>query len=476
MSSVGGMGNVMATYDDHDFGKDNADSSYAHRNATLQLFKKYFRMGIGEHTVDTDGTYTSKILRFEKDGRVLNVKVIVLDTRYHKAKASYDYLGADQWLWLESQLSDTKGRNDADVILLLSSIQVLPDDKFLEETWGYDMPLQRKKLLDLLLNTDKKVVLLSGDVHYAEISQALCTSTSDGGKKSLLEVTSSGISHTFTYTLDNTRQLIGGGENGKGGNWVGLMYDTYQSLLPLRYRQHKFKHHYKGLNVGVVDLQASKSDKDGFKMTLSILDHNGKVVMEHVEDVRKENGDHSSVKNGQVSYECVGIRGKLPAWRYALFLSVLVSIFPFYGHFLASMRILLTMVMAILCIGFIASIVGKKGNDQVRDMGDENKIKSGRRRRDIRRHRERNVLISRDPPKVRVVSPVNSWTKEEKIAVHGDYEMDEEEKKRVINAMKKMRSANDKDYLGGLDIGSCGNEVDPGVSFRRASPRLNRRT
>ena len=476
MTSVGGMGNIMATYDDHDFGKDNADSSYLHRNATLRLFKKYFR---GDGDEGTNGAYTSNIIRLEKDGHTLSVKVIMLDTRYHKDKKTSDYLGAEQWAWLETQLNTTSSSNQGDIIILVSSVQVLPDDKFLEETWGYEMPSQREKLLNLILGSDKKVILLSGDVHYAEISQARCTISGER-TKNLVEITSSGISHTFTYTLDEKRQLIGGGESGTGGIWVGLMYDAYQSLLPLRYRQHKFKHHYKGLNVGVIDLLASKSDKNVYKVKISIINHENKIVLEHIEDIYKEgsgSGSSNSFHGNEVSYECVGIRGKLPAWRYMLFMSVLVSIFPFFGHFLTSLRILLAILTVILCAMFAVCKTSsnvEKGYDGNMNGGGEDKIKSRGNLR-IKGVKKKRVSISKDPPKTRVVSPVNSWAEEEKVAMYGDDQMDAEEKLRVINAMKKMR--------GSVGIDKASKTVDNNRDFAtvlnasgmRMSTRINKR-
>ena len=80
------------------------------------------------------------------------------------------------------------------------------------------------------------------------------------------------------------------------------------------------------------------------------------LTKEGAKDIYKEGSGSGSSnsfhRNDEVSYECVGIRGKLPAWRYALFMSVLVSIFPFFGHFLMSLRILLTIVAVILFASF----------------------------------------------------------------------------------------------------------------------------
>ena len=110
----------MAIYDDHDFGKDNADSSFKQRNATRQLFNKYFRKGVSV-SKNTDGAYTSKVLKLGKQGHTLNVKVIMLDTRYHKVRRSRGsmeketYRSNEQWRWLEQEWKGGK----EDVMLLV---------------------------------------------------------------------------------------------------------------------------------------------------------------------------------------------------------------------------------------------------------------------------------------------------------------------------------------------------------------------
>ncbi|KEP61165.1 UNVERIFIED_CONTAM: phosphodiesterase/alkaline phosphatase D family protein [Hammondia hammondi] len=93
-----------------------------------------------------------------------------------------DLLGEEQWKWLEAQLTNST----ASVHLIVSSIQVsttLP----LVESWGH-FPRAKQRLVDLLENTKPAGVLfLSGDVHFGEIS---------GSERNVLEVTSSGMTHT----------------------------------------------------------------------------------------------------------------------------------------------------------------------------------------------------------------------------------------------------------------------------------------
>ena len=63
-----------------------------------------------------------------------------------------------------------------DLILLGSSIQILPTHKLVEESWSA-FPVARQRLLQLLASSAAPVVLLSGDVHMAEASRAACTAT-----------------------------------------------------------------------------------------------------------------------------------------------------------------------------------------------------------------------------------------------------------------------------------------------------------
>ena len=108
-------------------------------------------------------------------------------------------LGDTQWRWLEQQL-----KLQAEVRLVASSIQIIPDQKGMDE-WG-NFPLERKKLFDLIDRTGAKgIILLSGNVHFAELSKT------DAGDYPLFELTSSGMTHiNKTYAAaPNTYRVKG---------------------------------------------------------------------------------------------------------------------------------------------------------------------------------------------------------------------------------------------------------------------------
>lgn len=123
-----------------------------------------------------------------------------------------DMLGEEQWTWLEAQLKagselEENKRDPPAFTILVSSVQVLTTAPVFE-SWGH-FPVAKAKLLALLQRYKPRgLLLLSGDVHFAELavypplSQDSTRSTTgeessavDCGS-SVAEVTSSGLTHT----------------------------------------------------------------------------------------------------------------------------------------------------------------------------------------------------------------------------------------------------------------------------------------
>jgi len=97
-------------------------------------------------------------------------------------------LHEEQWAWLRTELTNST----ASAHLILSSVQVLTSAAAVE-SWGH-FPRERRRLLSLLEETRPRgALLLSGDVHYAELAGAPRASLPPGAE--LLEVTSSGLTH-----------------------------------------------------------------------------------------------------------------------------------------------------------------------------------------------------------------------------------------------------------------------------------------
>lgn len=183
---------VLATWDDHDFGKNDAGAEYQQKQVAKQIMLDFYGEPVASERRERDGVYTSYILGDE--GR--RVQIILLDTRWFRSPLELDptetrrrykptddttstILGPEQWAWLETEL-----RQPADLRIIASSIQVIPNQhKF--ELWG-NFPHERDRLLSLAL-AHGPTVLISGDRHFAEMSRF------DRDGRSVWDVTSSSL-------------------------------------------------------------------------------------------------------------------------------------------------------------------------------------------------------------------------------------------------------------------------------------------
>ncbi len=154
----------LATWDDHDFGLNNAGKEYPLKAESRQLFLDFWELN---ETVPAErpGIYYDHF--FDAGGNRL--QVIMLDVRYNRDAPGTggDVLGEAQWQWLAEAL-----RKPADLRLLVSGFQILLDADSGSETWAL-FPEARQRLFDLIRHTNAEgVVLLTGDQHYGEVARA----------------------------------------------------------------------------------------------------------------------------------------------------------------------------------------------------------------------------------------------------------------------------------------------------------------
>jgi len=108
--------------------------------------------------------------------------------RWGYEKEGNNRFDKEQLEWLDHAL----GSNEADITLIGSSIQVIPDIYYASsEAFNY----KNKRLLFDLLDKHRKsgVLVLSGDVHFTQLYSTKCLAHFGGYK--LYELTSSGLSH-----------------------------------------------------------------------------------------------------------------------------------------------------------------------------------------------------------------------------------------------------------------------------------------
>ncbi len=173
-------GHVLGTWDDHDYGKNDAGADWEHKDGAQKEFHDFFGTPKDDPRRAQKGVYHAEV--FGPVGK--RVQVILLDTRYFRSplkKGPFDprtriapylpntdagvtMLGDDQWKWLEAQL-----KKPAEVRLLVSSVQVIPDEHPFEKWMNF--PKEREKLYALLNSTGANgVLVLSGDRHLADVS------------------------------------------------------------------------------------------------------------------------------------------------------------------------------------------------------------------------------------------------------------------------------------------------------------------
>lgn len=195
---------LLATWDDHDYGANDAGADYILRRESQAAFLDFFEVPAGDPRRARDGVYHSVVVG--PAGR--RVQIVLLDARFFRSplktgfkpgepgegyrgryapetSPSATVLGETQWRWLEARL-----REPAELRLICSGVQVIPDEHG-SETWG-NFPLERRRLFEVIARTRANgVVFLSGDRHLAEIMRI--PPEKSGVGYPLYEVTSSSL-------------------------------------------------------------------------------------------------------------------------------------------------------------------------------------------------------------------------------------------------------------------------------------------
>lgn len=234
---------IFGAFDDHDYGCDNGDVTYVYRRESAVAFVNFlgepYESAMSRRARAGAGVYGVKLFDFAQpvgetevheleagiDPDVIymnespfhtysnqSVAVFVLDIRSHKTpwktgSAAYapdyegDFLGEEQWRWLESAL----GRSQASVNVIVSGVQVhsnkFPDGN-IAEAWGKYPRAQQRLFNAILQDGVQSPVLISGDVHMTQLSRKDCARRDSLhhrhiSLRPLIEMTTSGMTHSW---------------------------------------------------------------------------------------------------------------------------------------------------------------------------------------------------------------------------------------------------------------------------------------
>lgn len=204
---------IVATWDDHDFGKDDSGLDNPRQAEAKTEFLKFFPYDAKEIPANRHGIYHSYV--FGSEGK--RVQVILLDTRSYRSPLTVNpnpqnafqkfvptkdhkatVLGEEQWVWLTEEL-----KKPAEVRLIVSSIQFLANEHMFE-MWG-NFPEERERFLNLLKTSKaKNTFILSGDRHFSQISEMKLKGYGD-----VIDITSSSINKYKGEFEEPNRYRIG---------------------------------------------------------------------------------------------------------------------------------------------------------------------------------------------------------------------------------------------------------------------------
>ena len=210
---------ILATWDDHDYGENDAGKYYPMKNESKAIFLDFFGEPKNSKRYQRDGIYSSYSIR----NKFKRIQIILLDTRTFRSNLTnfqvgmpkdslfkYDLeyipqqnldstiLGPEQWLWLEAEL-----RKKADVRLVCSSTQFgISYNGY--ESWA-NFPREQEKMLSLIKKTKANgVFFISGDVHYGELSKL-----ENPESYPIHDLTASGLTQSWHFATPNENRIAG---------------------------------------------------------------------------------------------------------------------------------------------------------------------------------------------------------------------------------------------------------------------------
>lgn len=205
---------IIGTWDDHDFGFNNATGIFSKKIESQNHFLDFIGEPVSSSRRKQNGIYTS----YEYGNGERKIKIILLDNRYFKGlDPKAPLLGEEQWQWFESELRNSS----ASLHFIVSGLSVFSPALPISEEWAdHSGELNRfRKILNEYKS--KRPVVLSGDKHFASIFK----------RHDHLEFLSSGMTHTLPVGV---RKIAGAGlPNAFFGLNYGMIEIAWESLRPV---------------------------------------------------------------------------------------------------------------------------------------------------------------------------------------------------------------------------------------------------
>jgi alkaline phosphatase D len=220
---------LLATWDDHDYGENDAGRDYPMKRESQRVFCDFWGEAASSPRRIRDGIFAGYVFGDPMATGARRVQILLPDLRFNRSPltvrplgtltydawadarqaagepvpgpyernpdSSASQLGETQWRWLEEQLTIP-----ATVRILASSLQVVADFPGWEAWSNYPADLDR--LIDAVRNHDASgLFCISGDTHWAEMS---CRTRNV--PYPLWDLTSSGLTETWPVVAPNAHR------------------------------------------------------------------------------------------------------------------------------------------------------------------------------------------------------------------------------------------------------------------------------
>ena len=311
---------ILATWDDHDYGDNDAGAEWEHKDIAAEMFHDFFGTPRDSPRRRQAGVYNATT--FGPPGK--RVQVIMLDTRYFRSELqqaeermpgwrSRPYqpatgpdvtmLGEMQWQWLEEQL-----REPAEVRIIGSSIQVISDEHPFEK-WD-NFPNERERLYRLIRQTGAGgVVIISGDRHLADLSL-----DTDAVGYPLYDITASGLNQATEgwRAMEPNRKRVAGLPFGHHFGMIEIDWDRPVPQLSLQIRHEDGEIALQArvpldvldggpiplpLPEGVIDATAASRLEPGTEVTVQMVVRGGRVIGDRTRILLNSEKDYQSDRN-----------------------------------------------------------------------------------------------------------------------------------------------------------------------------------
>lgn len=211
---------VVAIWDDHDYGRNDAGAEYPAKEASRQVMLDFWEEpALSDRRSREDGIYTAYF--YEHQGK--RIQLILPDLRWNRTalhqlsdsqlrqlreslnmgpyevslEKGATMLGESQWQWLARQFQEP-----ADLRIIGSSLQMLAEFTGWE-SWA-NFPEDRQRLINLIeQHADVPTLIVSGDTHWSEISQVQHASL----PWPITDVTSSGLTEEWHAISPNRHRV-----------------------------------------------------------------------------------------------------------------------------------------------------------------------------------------------------------------------------------------------------------------------------